>query len=101
MPDSEKRLIRYEILLSEKEANDIRSFARIRNLSVAEYMRRTAMGRRADVRFETEIVLSLREVIQSIRQLHATFITEGVVPPRHELGLLIDEALAAMLRISK
>lgn len=101
IPASEKRSIRYEILLSTKEAESIRNSAQIRNLAVADFMRRAAMGRRADVHFDTEIVLSLREVVKLIRQLHATYITAGVVVPKNELGKLIDEALVAMKRISK
>ena len=101
LPASEKKTIRYEILLSVKDAESIRTSAHIRNLSVADFIRRCALGRRADVKFDTEIVLILRDVVQSIRQLNATFTSEKVIPPKHELGLLIDEALAAMLRISK
>lgn len=101
LSEAEKRTIRYEILLSQNEAEDIRTFARIRNLSVADYMRRSSLHRRTDIRYETETVLALREAVQLIRQLHSTFVANGIAPPKHELGLLIDEALAAMLRISK
>jgi len=100
-PEAEKRKIRYEILLSQKEAEEIRTYARIRNLSVADFMRRAALGRRADVRYETETVLCLREIVQSIRQLHATFAAKDIPLPKDQLGTLIDQALAAMLRISK
>lgn len=98
-PLGQRRMIRYEILLSQGEAEEIRSLARIRNLSMADYMRRAALGRRADTRFETETVLALREVVQSIRQLCAAQAKERI-SPSDELGTLIDKALAAMLRIS-
>jgi hypothetical protein len=101
LPDAEKRTIRYEILLSQSEARDIRTFAQIRNLSVADFMRRASLGRRADVRYETETVLRLREIVQSIRQLHATYSSQGFPIPKDAWGTLMDEALAAMLRISK
>lgn len=100
-PLSEKRRIRYEIMLSAVEAEEIRTSARIRNLSVADFMRRAAMGRRADVQFDKEIVLTLREVVQLIRQLCTTYIAAGVEVPKIEFGMLIDEALVAMKRISK
>jgi hypothetical protein len=101
MPESERKTIRYEIRLSQKEDEDIRTSALIRNLSVAEFMRRAAQGRRADINFETEIVLSLRKVVQSIRRLHTTFVAQGIPIPKEELEVLLDEALSAMLRISK
>jgi hypothetical protein len=101
LPEAEKRTIRYEILLSQSEAEEIRTFARIRNLSVAEYMRRSSLHRRTDVRYETEMVLALREVVQAIRRLHSTFAAKDIPAPKQELGAVIDEALAAMLRICK
>lgn len=97
----QKRSVRYEIMLSVMEAEEIRTSARTRNLSVADFMRRAALGRRADVRYETETVLALREVVQAIRNLHATYVENKFQVPAKELGALIDEALAAMLRISK
>lgn len=101
IPAAEKRTIRYEIRLSGKDAETIRASALVRNLSVAEFMRRAALGRRADIRYETEIILTLRDVVQSIRMLHAAFINEGIVPPAEIWGMLINEATAAMLRITK
>jgi hypothetical protein len=100
-PLEQRRTIRYEIMLSMAEAEDIRTSAKIRNLSVADFLRRAALGRRADVRFETETVLALREVVQAIRQLHATFAAKDAALPKDGLGQVIDAALAAMLRIEK
>jgi uncharacterized protein (DUF1778 family) len=101
LPTGEKKTIRYEIRLSMKEDEEIRTSALIRNLSVAEFMRRAAQGRRADISIDTEIILCLRNVVQSVRQLHAAYAAQGISIPREELGMLIDEALAAMLRICK
>lgn len=101
LPDGDKRTIRYEIRLTEKEACTIRDSALIRNLSTADFMRRACLGRRADVRYETEIILTLRDIVQSIRRLHATFVDDGIVPPTEIWEILINETLAAMLRISK
>jgi len=101
LPDAEKRTTRYEILLTPKEAESIRTFAKIRNLSVADFMRRAALGRRADVRYETETVLALREIVQAIRQLHTNFAAQEIPISKEQMGMLIDVALEAMLRISK
>ncbi len=101
MSDSEKKLERIEIRLSTKDAKTIRASAFMRNLTVADFIRRAALGRRADVGFEVEIVLALSDVVKSIRQLNAAFIAHGFPPPREELGGVLDAALAAMLGISK
>ncbi len=99
--DSEKKLVRIEIRLSTKNAEAIRASAFLRNLTVADFMRRAALGRRADVGFEVEIVLTLRDVVQSIRHLHSDLTVRGIPFPKDEWGKLVDEALAAMIRISK
>lgn len=101
MSDSEKKLVRIEIRISKKEAEAIRASAFMRNLNVADFMRRAALGRRTDVDFDVEIVLTLRDIVQSIRRLDSTFISHGFPPPRDELGGVLDAALATMLRISK
>ncbi len=101
IPDSEKKSVRYEIRLSERDAAAIRAAAFLRNLSVADFIRRASLGRRADVGFDVEIVLTLHDVVQSIRRLHATFVALGMPIPKKELGTLVDHALAAMLRINK
>lgn len=101
LPKTEKRTVRYEIMLFVTEAEEIRTSARIRNLSVADFIRRAALGRRADVRFDTETVLALREVVRTIRELHTTFAAKELRLPIDRLGEVIDAALAAMLRISK
>lgn len=101
MPSAEKGTVRYEIRLSGKDAEIIRASALVRNLSVAEFMRRAALGRRADIRYETEIVLTLRDVVQSVRMLHAAYVSDGIVPQTEIWEMIISEAKTAMLRISK
>lgn len=101
IPTAELKSVRLEIRVSEKDALAIRRLAFIRCLSVSEFMHRAALGRRADVNIEVEIILSLHKVVQSIRVLHTTFVAQGFPPPRDELGIVLDAALAAMLRISK
>ncbi len=66
-----RRDTRIEVRLNEKEAAAIRHAADIRMLTVSEYLRRTALARRADVRYEQEIVLRMSQEIQAIRALHA------------------------------
>lgn len=101
-PADEKRSIRYPILLTEKEAMAIRNSALIRNLSVAEFIRRAALGRKADVRYETEIVLALREVAHAIKKMHADFVEKKILPTEFvEWRVVIQQATAAMLRVGQ
>lgn len=100
--DEKRRSIRYPILLTQKEAETIRFSAKARNLSVAEFIRRAALGRKADLRYETEIILELREVTQAIRRMHADLVERNMLPSEIEDWLpVIQHAIAATLRISK
>ena len=89
------------VRVSGADAEIIAASAKERNLNVCEFMRRAALGRRADVRFETEIVLQLKDIIQAIRILHSFFLELGISPDEETLGLVVDEALSAMKRICK
>lgn len=100
-PPEQNRCKRFEIRATEKEAKDIQFAAEIRQMTVSEFARRAALGRRADVRYDHEIVLVLRDVIDAIRLLYAALVERGITPPREAWRPLIDEACAAMKRISK
>ncbi|ART61447.1 hypothetical protein CBP36_20995 (plasmid) [Acidovorax carolinensis] len=67
----------------------------------SEFIRRAALGRKADVDFETEIVLSLSDITRAVRALHAALLEHKIAPPEAELLPLILEARAAIQRISK
>lgn len=99
--DLTRRTIRYPILLNEQEDLAIKRAAKIRNLSVAEYFRRAALGRRADPRYDTEVILVLRDFVAGLRQLHADMVERGIQPPESAWEPAIDEAIAAMKRITK
>lgn len=87
-PAGEGKTARLEMRMSERDADAIRALAFIRCLSVSDFIRRAALGRRADVNIEVEIILSLRKVVQSIQILHTTFVDQGFPPPRDELGIV-------------
>lgn len=101
LPSDKKQTARIEIKLTIADAEIIRASAKVRNLNVSEFIRRAALSRRADVAFETEIVLALRDVVMVIRSWHAALVEQGVTPPQDALGAIVDAALAAMLRIEK
>ena len=96
---SDLRSIRRPILLTKEEDEKIRHSANIRNMSVAEFMRRAALGRKADVRYETQIVLQLSDVVRAIRAIHKAMVDMQIEPPEDIWGPVMDEAMAAMLRV--
>lgn len=89
------------VRLTKDDKTQIEHSASIRNLSTNEFIRRAALGRRADVSYQTGIILALREVTRSLRDLHAAVVKSGNLPPEREWLPVILEARAAMLRISK
>lgn len=100
-PDAQKRTVPTLVRWTEDEVQKVRHSASIRQMDVTEFIRRAALGRKADVDFETEIVLALSDITRAVRALHAAMVERGITPPEAELLPLILEARAAMLRISK
>ena len=97
----EKRSKRRELRLTEKEDEQICHAASIRQMDVSDFIRRAALGRKADVSYETEIVLKLSDVVRAIRAIHKSMLEHNIVPPEKIWGPVMDAAEAAMLRISK
>ncbi|MGV8954984.1 MAG: plasmid mobilization protein [Cypionkella sp.] len=97
------RSVRYPLMLTKEEAETIRHSANIRQLSVAEFVRRAALGRKADVDFETEIVVALnglRRTIMELSGLHAAMVERGLQPPADDWRPVILEARAAIEQIT-
>jgi hypothetical protein len=101
IPTDEAKGHRFEVRLTKDEDEKIKRAAQIRNMSVSEFIRRAALGRRADVDYDTEIVLTLGLITKAIRDLHAGYVAKGLPAPEDILRPLILEARAATLRISK
>lgn len=100
-PDALKRTVQTVIRWTEDEAQKVRHSAGIRQMDLAEFIRRASLGRKADVDFETEIVLALSDITRAVRGMHADMVERGITPPEAQLLPLILEARAAILRISK
>ena len=100
IPEENRKAKIIHVRVSSADAEIISASAKARNLNVCDFMRRSALGRRADVRFETEIVLQLKDIIQAIRILHFALVERGIPPHEEAWGLVIDEALSAMRHIS-
>lgn len=99
--EADSKSVRYQIRLGAKDDQTIRRSASIRQMTVSEFIRRAALGRRADVDYETEIVLALSNITNAIRVFHAAMIEQGIEPPEELLRPVILEARAAILRIGK
>lgn len=89
------------VRVSVNEFENISASARARNLSDSEFIRRAALGRRTDIKYESQIILSLDAVIKSILCLHTAVVEFGILPHESEWSRVIDEAVAAMQRICK
>lgn len=87
------------VRMSRIEADEIKEMAKVRNLSVSEFMRRAAHGRRAESDYDTQIVLQLSKVVHAIRVIHKGMMELKMKPPEELWSPLIDEAIDAMLRI--
>ena len=66
---------------------------------MAEFIRRAALGRKADVSYETKIVLQLSDAVRAIRAIHKAMVDMQIEPPDEIWAPIMDELLAAMLRI--
>lgn len=100
-PAEQVKSIRLEVRLNASEHERIRKAADVRKMPVSEFIRRAALGRRADVDYQTDIVLALSDVTRSMRALHAAVVARGIQPPEEEWLPVILEVSEAILRISK
>ena len=99
--ETSTRSVRRELRLTTEEDRQIREAAALRQIDVSDLIRRAALGRKADVRVEVEIILMLIEVVKEIRELHTAVLATGALPPEQQWQPVIDQAVAAMLRIEK
>lgn len=97
----ERRAERVRAWVTADEKKKIEHAAAIRQMDVSEFVRRAALGRKADVDIETEIILKLSDIGRCIRAMHAAMIEHNIAPPEAELLTLIHAARAAIKRISK
>ena len=100
-PPEELRSERLRVWFTKDEKAQVELLADMRKLAVADFVRRAALGRRADIDYVTDLVLVLSDFVRTIREYRATVVASGQVPPDDELLNLIQEARAAMLRIAK
>lgn len=96
-----RRSVRRHIRLKIEEDQQIREAADVRQMDVSEFIRRAALGRRADVSYDKKIVLALSDVVRRLKELHAAVKATGHPPPEKDWLPVILDAREAMLRIEK
>jgi hypothetical protein len=99
--DEEKANIPTLVKWTKADIEKVRAAAGLRKMSVNEFIRRAALGRKADVDIDTDIILSLSDLTRSIRAMHADMVGKQIRPPEAEMLATINEARAAIQRISK
>lgn len=101
VPEDDRKSDSILIRCTVADAATIRKQASIRSLPTSEYVRRAALGRTANVDYETDTILALSALTRAIRELHAALVEEGQPVMEEDLRPIILGARAAMLRISK
>lgn len=99
--EEEKASIPTLVKWTKADIEKVRHSAGLRKMSVNEFIRRAALGRKADVDIDTDIILSLSDLTRSIRAMHADMLANKIRPPETEMLATINEARAAIQRISK
>lgn len=103
-PEEDRRSTSTLLRWTHAELQTVKRSAEVRCLPTSEFIRRAALGRKADVRYEDKVILELREVAQAIRDFHTLYVAHNMEPPEEIKELFrisIRQAVEAMLRISK
>lgn len=99
--DADKATVPTLVKWTTADIEKVRESAALRKMSVNEFIRRAALGRKADVDIDTDIILSLSDLTRAIRSIHADMISKNIKPPEVELLEIINSARSAIQRISK
>lgn len=70
-------------------------------MPMSEFLRRTALGKKAQVRIETQIIFELMNCTRVTKKLRAALLEWRIQPPEEEWLPIIQNANAAILRIGK
>jgi hypothetical protein len=89
--------VRLSVADYERIVND----ADARQLSLSDHVRRTMLGKKSDLRYESEIVLALNRLVASVRELTRRQVERGLVPTTDELAPIISGSIAALLLIKE
>jgi hypothetical protein len=92
---------RRQLSVTQDEAVQIRRSAHVRTLTMSEFIRRAALGRKAEVDYVTDTVLQLSDVVRAIRQAHKSMVERNITPPEEVWSPIMDGAMHAILRVGK
>jgi hypothetical protein len=99
IPTGEKRVIRHPVMMNIIEHDEIKRLADIRNLTVSEYMRRTALGRKTDIDYESQIIIQLTRTVIALKDIHKQHVDTGVPPPEDIMLPVLQQAKKAILMV--
>ena len=97
------RNIKLKVRLTKKEDAQIVKSASVRKVTVTEFMRSAALGRKAYADYNADAVMALRDVIEEMRVTCRWIVEHGITPAQLESVLqpIVDNAITAMTRISR
>ncbi|MGS0741460.1 plasmid mobilization protein [Glaciimonas sp. GG7] len=98
--DNEKRTEIIRFRTTSEEKLKIYQQAAIRSLEPSEYIRRTALHRRADVRIELDMILALNGAVRALKELHAAYLKSGLTPPLPSLQPILNSCENAIINLS-
>jgi len=81
--------------------NHVKEQAAARLLDVSEFIRRAVEGRRADVRYETNVIIEVGKLIRAVNLLRKDLFEMGLIDDEAKWAEVRNEAIKAMLRIEK
>lgn len=99
--EADKATVPTLVKWTPSDIEKVRASAALRKMSVNEFIRRAALGRKADVDIDTDIILSLSDLTRAIRVLHSDMMNKNVELPEVALLEIISDARAAIQLISK
>lgn len=102
LTDTNARLTdRVTIRFNKAERADLEAQARLRAMSVHEYIRRTTTHRRADLRVEHQMILAVRESVAALRDLHVAYTQHGHPPPAELLQRTLETCNTAIIQLGR
>ena len=99
--DEERRDQRLVVRVNQAEREYIKHAADVRALDMSTFVRRAAMGRKADLQYEYQIVYDLRDVVAALKAIHGAILMTGAAPPEEEMTAALFTVVNAMNRITK
>jgi uncharacterized protein (DUF1778 family) len=99
--DAERRVRRLVIRLTNDEHETIAESAAIRALDVSGFVRRAALGKKADVQYEYKLIYEMRELGEVLHDIHKSILDTGNAPPEEIMREALFSIVGAMNRISK